>query len=191
MNLIAKLDRRDVVQAHVIYDAAKKKGPVPELDRWDWSSADQLDQALSAAGYKPGILAGYLSWQKVELELDDLSRCAVVNSISDELKGPRDLGGLLQRNLLINWTPRRVVGWMAQVEGGIPFSETEPFILRPSVQSELPAKWYLEDGSGRATALVSRSSRFGTGTTVAYGFLGDSPDPESTFMRRRFPTLIK
>ena len=56
-------------------------------------------------------------------------------------------------------------------------------ILRPSVKSEYPAKWYIEDGSGRALCLCRRMLRHAEPWRVAYGYLGVIPDEKSNFMR--------
>jgi hypothetical protein len=63
-------------------------------------------------------------------------------------------------------------------------------ILRPAVFSENPARWYLEDGSGRAAAIVANAGKYPTDQSVAFGYLGMRPDPRSRFMQTRFPSLL-
>jgi hypothetical protein len=58
-------------------------------------------------------------------------------------------------------------------------------IVRPSVRSEEPAKWYIEDGSGRALALLQRILRYGESGRTAWVYLGREPDERSTFIASR------
>ena len=69
------------------------------------------------------------------------------------------------------------------VVNGLTFDDTAPFLLRPALRSEWPASWYVEDGSGRAVALVANQDRFGS-QVVAIGYLGSKPDQKSEFMQR-------
>ncbi|MGA2547431.1 MAG: hypothetical protein ABSF43_12830 [Rectinemataceae bacterium] len=50
--------------------------------------------------------------------------------------------------------------------------------------------WYLEDGSGRATALVAHAKKFKTSDSVAVGFLGSIPDLKSSFMQKKYCELL-
>ncbi len=55
--------------------------------------------------------------------------------------------------------------------------------MRPVLKSEAPAKWYLEDGSGRALALLQRILRYGEAGRTAWAYLGHEPDERSAFFK--------
>ena len=68
------LNRREVVETYVRYDARKKGMAFPaDLDQWDWSTADAIDARLAALGFKSGIIAGYLQWDAIALSLRELA----------------------------------------------------------------------------------------------------------------------
>jgi hypothetical protein len=192
MKLMGQLDRRAVVEAYINYDSSKKSLAVPDTNAWDWTSADAIDTTLRDAGYKAGIAAGFTSWERVALMIDDLRECAVVSTISSEMGyRARDLGGLNDAGVLANWRPREPMpSWYGALAAGVPLTPNDPFLLRAAVRTEAPAKWYLEDGSGRATTIVANAERFDQERPVAYGFLGILADPSSSFMCSRFSELL-
>ncbi|HLW88420.1 MAG TPA: hypothetical protein VKR57_07980 [Terriglobales bacterium] len=49
--------------------------------------------------------------------------------------------------------------------------------------SERPAKWYLEDGSGRGLALLQRILRYSEFGRTAWAYIGHEPDERSTFIK--------
>ena len=192
MKMVGPVDRRTVIDEYIRYDSSKNDKPPPDTSNWDWSTADIIDSALMAAHYKHGIPAGFTEWVRVSLTIDDLRLCAVTASISNELGcRARDLGTLQADGSLVGWRPRSPApAWFSSLEIGTPLSAKEPFLLRPAVLSEAPAKWYLEDGSGRATMIVANADRFDAELPAAYGFLGTVADPSSTFMASRFRELL-
>lgn len=189
-SLDANVPRRNVVEAYVHYDATKKKNRLLDFAGCDWDDPNCLDSVLRRAKYKCGIIAGFSVWSYVEISLDDLRDCAVVAALSNKLKGPRDLRGLETKGCLHNWKPDIQTTYFERVEHGDTFGPGEPFILCPSVQSELPAKWYIEDGSGRATALVANAAKYVVKPVVGYGYLGIRADQTSTFMKQRYADLV-
>ena len=62
-------------------------------------------------------------------------------------------------------------------------------ILRSAVASKRPAKWYLEDGSGRALALLRRILTHQEPWRTAWAYLGVIPDERAGFIRTR-PELL-
>src|SRR5437870_1716569 len=99
--------RQFVIEEYVRYDARKKKGVVPpDMRAWDWSSADDLDRRLRAAGFKSGIIAGYTFWKCIELDCANLSNCAVYAGMFRGL--PRVLGQL-SLSQVEAWKPDRAV----------------------------------------------------------------------------------
>ncbi len=184
-SIYVNVPRRKVIEAYVRYDAAKKGIPLPDFAQWNWDDPDFLDNVLSQARFKPGMIVGFSEWNHVELTLDNLRNCAVVETIARETNGPRDLRGLETKGCLRDWKPKTNPSWFKRVQQGDVFAQCEPFILRRAVEDELPAKWYVEDGSGRATAIVANAAKYSGKPVVAYGFLGICPDRSSKFMNER------
>jgi hypothetical protein len=178
------VERRFVIEQYVRYDARKKGKTAPEdMDQWDWSSADDLDRHLKAADFKPRVLPGYISWEPIELNQAELAKCAIVNSIFPGL--PQVLGKLRNTVDFQEWHPGRKE-WFEHLEKGGQYPSEWPLILRPAVKSESPAKWYVEDGSGRALCFYRRLVRSADDASRAFGYLGIRPDPASTFMQTHF-----
>lgn len=189
MELIA---RRSVIEHYVRYDGRKKREPgtpMPDCSEWNWSSADDLDRRLEEAGFKKGIISGYVLWKPIELGLSELSRCAIVTMKC--FHGlPRVLGQLRGLKEFETWKPDRDVEWFDPLERGEDYPRDWPLILRPAVKCEAPATWNLEDGSGRGICFFRRLVHSSDYTRKAFGYLGVAPDKESTFMRHTFPTLL-
>lgn len=183
------ISRRSVIEQYIQYDARKKNIPVPpDMEEWDWSSADDLDRRLKDAHFKKGIIAGYTFWQLIELNRSDLAGCAVKIGIFPGL--PRALGKLVGLPDFEAWKPHRETEWFERLNRGGDCPKEWPLILRPAVRSEYPANWYVEDGSGRAVCFFSRLMRASNDSSRAYGYLGVTPDGKSTFMRDKFPELL-
>jgi hypothetical protein len=177
------ISSRAFVETYVIYDCSKTGRRVPEFATWDWSLADAIDQELQSAGMKHGVLAGYLLWDMVEVSLSDLRASAVFDRIFKDFP-ERKLGLIEQAGLLLGWKPDRDTVWYERIAMGQTLDETEPLIIRPALRSELTASWYIEDGSGRAIALIANHGLVGQPQTLAIGYLGRRPDKSSSFMQR-------
>jgi hypothetical protein len=179
--------RRVVIEAYLRYDTSKKNNnPMPPIDTWNWDDPNALDNELKRAKFKCGILAGFLEWCAVLLTIEDLRSCAVVISMSEGRH--RDLRSLELYGFLKN--PPEYKSWLAKILVGGVFEKDEPMILRPAVNSEYPAQWYLEDGSGRASAIVKNADTYQKNQIVAFAYLGTKPAPKSHFMKTRFPSLL-
>ncbi|MGO8718221.1 MAG: hypothetical protein ACLQMO_03250 [Acidobacteriaceae bacterium] len=186
------MTRREVIESYSRYDFHKKHPdlPLPDLKEWDWSSADAIDDQMCRSNLKMGVPAGYELWDEVLLSLDDLRQCAVHNVINEGLgTRMRMLGDLDARGLLEGWLPPAERAWHLDIATGKVPDEGGPLLLRPAVWGEFPAKWYVEDGSGQATAFVKYRSRFNPSAVLAKGFLGTMIDPRSKFMREHFQKL--
>lgn len=194
------VNRRDVIERYAKYDYQKKRGiqSQPDFDTWNWSSADAIDEELTRAGLKTGIPAGYLLWTAVQITIPDFRECAVVGGIfAGQMH--RQLGLIEQNGGLANWEEklfqhlgnRQAPSWFDYIKHGGVLADSAPFLLRPSVSSERPARWYVEDGSGRAVTFVANAKAFAPLETVATGFLGTVPDAGSTFMRTHFAELLR
>jgi hypothetical protein len=143
---------------------------------------------MSCAKLKTGVPAGYLLWHEVEVTISDLRGCAIVASI---FPGKARSLGLLEHNgELTGWKPNRQTSWFEKITKGQTLDEPAPLLLRPAVRTELPARLYVEDGSGRATAFLANQTLFGATQTIATGYFGIQPDKNSSFMREKFPELL-
>jgi hypothetical protein len=178
------ISRREVITFYVGYDCRKKqRAEVASLDSWPWDNPDGLDECLRSCGLKPGVLAAYHQWWLVQLDLIDLLDCAIVNSIFHG--HPQVLSQLIDRGLLETAMPRGTPEWWEPLSSGHDFPPEWALILRPAVASERPAKWYLEDGSGRALALLRRILTHQEPWRTAWGYLGVIPDEHAGFIRTR------
>jgi hypothetical protein len=130
--------------------------------------------------------------------IPDFRECAVVSGIfAGQMH--RQLGLIEQNGGLANWEEklfqhlgnRQGPSWFDYIKHGGILADSAPFLLRPSVSRERPARWYLEDGSGRAVTFVANAKAFAPLETVATGFLGTVPDASSTFMRTHFAELLR
>src|SRR5215469_2118938 len=163
--------RQTVIEMYATYDCTKKDRVPPDLESWDWSSADAIDAHLRGAGLKCGVLAAYLRWNKVGLTLDDLRDCAVVASIR-EFEGAlsRRLGNIERAGCLVHWKPDRDTEWWARIRNGQILSETEPLLsIRPcqhkAVRSEQgKGEVCLQSGTSSSVRRPDRISCFDSST---------------------------
>jgi hypothetical protein len=58
------------------------------------------------------------------------------------------------------------------------------------VRSEAPAKWYVEDGSGRAICYLRRLLNYSKEKGKAKAYIGEKIDQNSHFMRKHFNELL-
>ncbi len=182
------IERRTVIEAYAKYDCSKKNRPIPALATWDWSQADAIDREMCRAQLKIGVPAGYLLWDEVEVTMSDLRECAVDVRI---FPGQSRKLGLVGAGELLGWKRKCDKPWYEGIARGETLDVAAPMLLRPAVSGECPAHWYLEDGSGRATAFVANQQIFDPSRTLAIGYLGGKPDPNSSFMREKFPELLQ
>jgi hypothetical protein len=192
------IERRTVIEAYAKYDCPKKGRPIPDFSKWDWSQADVIDRAMESAGLKIGVPAGYLLWDKVEVTMSDLRECAVEIGIFSE-QVHRKLGLIEGDGRLVYWESKFVQYhkdrdrplWYDNIKKGDILDLTAPFMLRPAVNGESPARWYIEDGSGRVITFVANQSVFDRSQTLAIGYLGRELDPRSSFMQKHFPEPLR
>jgi hypothetical protein len=181
------LDRRTIIERYAAYDCWKNSRSLPTFATWDWSRADAIDQEMDPAGLKIGVPAGYLLWDEIEVTMSDLLECAIYDKI---FEGQSRKLGLIDAGELHDWTLRCNNSWYPGIARGEIFDETALMLFRPAVSGESPALFYIEDGSGRATAFVANKRIFDPSQTLAIGYLGRKPDLQSTFMREKFPELL-
>jgi hypothetical protein len=197
MNVVdPHVERRAVIEAYARYDRPKKGRRTPDFATWDWSGADVIDREMNRADLKEGVPAGYLEWKKVEVTMSDLRECAVEERIFSgqphrQLKLIELNGGLVDWELKLfqHLGNRPVPPWYATIKKGGILDETAPFLLRPAVKGECPARWYIEDGSGRAATFLANESIFDLSQTLAIGYLGHELDLRSSFMHRHYAEL--
>lgn len=177
--------REEVIRSYVEYDRRKKEEGYlpPDLDQWPWDSPIELDSKLRANNLKEGVLAAYRDWQFAEIDLSDILKCAIFNGI---FRGaPQALCQLVLIGHVASWVPDRKTDWFNSIRTGVPLNPDSPLIIRPSVRSETPAEWYLEDGSGRALALLQRILGHGEFNRTAWAYVGTEPDIRSSFITSR------
>lgn len=83
------------------------------------------------------------------------------------------------RGNLAKWVPIGHPEWWGPITNGAGLDATSALIARPALKSESPARWYLEDGSGRSIALLQRILWYGETerTTWAYQHTRCWPNP--------------
>jgi hypothetical protein len=161
------VSRRVVIEAYAKYDYQKKLDGegLPNFDTWNWSSADAIAEELGRVDLKTGIPAGYLSWNMVRITIADFRECAIVVGIFSG-QHHRQLGLIEQNGGLINWEEklfqhlgsRPLPSWYDHIKHGGVLNESALLLLRPAVSGERPARWYVEDGSGRAVLQTRKHS---------------------------------
>lgn len=177
--------REEVIRFYAAYDLRKKKGlPLPtDMDSWPWDDASGLDEKLRENQLKAGVLSAYRTWQLVRFGVEDLLNSAIVNHIFPG--APQALSELASSGKIEDWLPNEEREWWGPIRDGAEPSADWALIARPSVLSERPAKWYLEDGSGRGLALVQRILRFKELDRTAFVYLGSEADKRSSFIASR------
>ena len=119
--------------------------------------------------------------------MSDLRECAVFVCIFPRQSRKLGLVGAAE---LARWKAQPWNSWYERIIRGETFDETAPMLLRRAVRGESPARWYIEDGSGRAVAFVKNQHIFDPSRTLAVGYLGRKSDPHSSFMQEKFPELL-
>jgi hypothetical protein len=176
--------REEVIRFYVRYDWPQKKlkdVEPPGMERWPWDDPNGIDQKLRDNELKEGVLSAYRKWNLVEFSVADLLECAVVNQIFP--RKPQALGQLVLLGKLAEWLPTGAPKWWRLIGNGSELDVESALIVRPALKSEAPAKWYLEDGSGRALALLQRILRYGEAGRTAWVYLGHEPDGRSAFIK--------
>jgi len=176
------VSREGLIRFYVAYDWGKKKqGPPPDMDDWPWSDAHGLDQRLKSHGLKYGVPTAFLTWRLVRFGLMDLLQCAIVDQIFPT--ETRALGQIVLRGKLAEWIPSGTPAWWPLIGSGSELAKESALIMRPALPCETPAKWYVEDGSGRALALLQRMLRYGEIDRLAWAYVGLEPDEQSKFIQ--------
>ncbi len=182
MKLLRRCHREEVTRFCVEYDRRKKGQPaLSDLDSWAWHDARGLESKLREHDLKPDVLPAYTSWWFIELSVADLLECAIVNHIFPG--HPQQLSLLLLRGLVDSWQPDGTPEWHSPLQQGESFPPEWALLLRPSVKDERPAKWYVDDGSGRALSLLQRILRHSESWRVAFAYLGWLPDEKAAFIQ--------
>lgn len=177
----SRVTREEVIRFYVQYDSHKKGQPqIVDFSNWPWDDADLLDTRLGEMGLKPGAITAYRIWTLATLTIADLLECAIVNHIFPG--EPQAIGRLVLRGLLSQWMPKGASSWWRPISTGADVDARMALVLRPALRSEAPAKWYVEDGSGRALALVQRILHHSETTRTAFAYVGCIPEKRSPFI---------
>jgi hypothetical protein len=176
--------REEVIRFYATYDRRKKgQPPLSDIAEWPWDDPNGIDCKLADNGLKAGVLAAYRTWSLVEFNIADLLECAIVKDVFPGQ--PRTLCQLVLLGKLAEWFPIAAPEWWRLIGNGSELDVESALIVRPALKSEAPAKWYLEDGTGRAIALVQRILRYGEAGRTVWAYLGNEPDEQSAFIRSR------
>jgi len=176
-----EVTREEVIRFYAKYDWRKKpKGPHPDLDAWPWDDPGGLDRMLAESELKKGVLAAYRRWKLVEFGVSDILECAIFNGIFPG--EPQALCRLVLRGKVATWHPDRATEWWQPIGSGMNLDVHAALIVRPATKNEAPAKWYIEDGSGRALALLQRILQYGEIGRTAWAYLGYESDERSVFI---------
>jgi hypothetical protein len=172
-------DRREVMKHYLECD--RRRPQLPEfMSGSGIEDVNRVDRWLKRSRLKPGVISGFRQWAYAQLTFADLLQCSVVETVSRGVPGRR-LGDLLDMGFLDGWEPI----WpnprwheIIRTNGALPAADA--LIIRPAVPSE-SARYYVEDGSGRAAYLAAHRP---TAEVVAYAYLGFDPDPNSEWLSR-------
>jgi hypothetical protein len=183
-----RVTRRDVITFYVGYDRQKKGEPaIEDIETWSWDDPEGIDEQLKSNHLKPGVLSAYRMWQLIQVDLIDIMDCAIVNHI---FKGhPQTLGRLVGLGLIESWKPKDNPEWWKPLSSGYDIPQEWALILRPACANERPAKWYIEDGSGRTLALLQRMLIHQEPWHTAWAYIGAIPDEGSRFIQEH-PELL-
>lgn len=179
LKVLRVTDRREVVNHYL--DRERRSGRRVPLDwaRLRYDDANAMDTWLKGNRLKHGVISGFRQWAYAALAWQNLLDFAVVDRLSRGLS-VRSLGALLEIGFLNDWepiTPNPL--WHGPIRAGLPLTESDAIILRPALPAE-QARFYVEDGSGRATYLAAHPP---TADIVAFAYVGFDPDPVSRWLR--------
>ena len=179
LTILRFTDRYEVVN-HYLNRERRSGRHALDWSRLRYDDPNIIDGWLKRNRLKHGVISGFRQWAYAALEWQNLLDCAVVDRISRGVT-VRSLGALLQTGLLNDWepiTPNPL--WHTPIRAGLPLPESEAMIMRPALPAEL-ARFYVEDGSGRASYLTAHPPN---AEVVAYAYVGFDPDPTSRWLRQ-------
>lgn len=127
----------------------------------------------------------------LKLSFDDLGECAVVNHILNASISDRRLSSISEIEEFIKWRPNGNPVWYEIIKNYNydKWEEHNFFIIRQSVKLEKPAKYYIEDGSGRAMALYQKFKINNNCDLKIKCYLGKNAC-SSQFMKEKYPELL-
>jgi hypothetical protein len=180
LKVIRLTDRREVIRHYLERERQRKPRLASDVSTLNYDDANALDRWLKKHNLKEGVISGFRQWAWAVLEWDDLLDCAVVERLSRG-QSVRNLGALVEIGFLNGWeplTPNPV--WHSVIRAGRPLPTSQALIIRPALPSER-ARFYVEDGSGRAAYLAAHRPEE---EVVAYAYIGFDPDPASVWLAR-------
>lgn len=177
--ILDDIARLKIIELYVEQETAKGKRH-PNIEMSESNSADELEHKLLVADYKSESFVGFKKWLKIKLSHDELLACAPVNHIHNYATSERRLDKLLSLLQANSWVPKDPSRpWIESIDSTGTISEGIALVLRPALPTEGDARFYIEDGSGRATL----HARLGCRGDI-YSYLGYQPDPASDFIKR-------
>ena len=184
LNVLRVTDRHEVVNHYLDRERRSGRRVPADWSRLPYDDPNGMDGWLKGNRLKHGVISGFRQWAYAALAWQNLLECAVVDTLSRGVSA-RSLGALLELGFLEGWEPIRPNPlWHAPIRAGLPLAESEAIIMRPALPAE-QARFYVEDGSGRATYLAARRPN---ADIVAFAYVGFDPDPTSQWLRSALET---
>lgn len=180
MRILRLAQRSEVIGCYLAREGRRQQSVAADAEIFDFDDCNAMDRWLKRRRLKHGVITGFRRWVLVTLAWEDLLECAVVERISRG-SSERSLGALWSCGFLKDWEPITPnPHWHDLIVAGEPLPPSEALIMRPALPSE-GARFYVEDGSGRAAYLVAHRP---CTDVVAYGYIGFDPDPSSAWLGR-------
>ncbi len=179
MKIEGIVDRREIIE-HYLRLENRKGSPIPfPYPNLPWDDVNALDCWFDKHHYKTGVISGFRHWGVAILSYEDVLDCAIVSHI---FRAPSQrLGDLLRLGCLDTWKPGNPNRyWEQPVHKGESIPRQWGLIMRGALPRER-ARFYVEDGNGRATWFAAQR---GEASRTAYAFIGFDPDPASHWLRK-------
>ena len=171
-------DRREVIDHYLRHELNRNSRRRLDTSGLRYDDSNGLDRFLRRKRLKFGVKPGFRKWAFVSVAWDDLMDCAVVERLSSGQR-MRNLGALVSSGFLDDWEPVTAnPAWHTVIREGLPLPPSLALVLRPAIPSE-GARYYVEDGSGRAAYLAAHRPN---ASVVANAYLGFDPDPSSNWL---------
>ena len=184
MQLIRECSRQELINFYLNREKEKASNLEFNLGNLDWDDPNTIDAFLRRYGLKAGVISGFKKWDYAKLYRKDILECAIVNQIFPGKS--QKLSDLVNTQEFRDWKPDRDTSWYSELSSGnsTRYPEKWALILRLALPSENGARWYVEDGSGRAICFLKRLVRDSDDHGFAYAYIGKEPDSKSDWLRR-------
>lgn len=192
MEILREYSRQDLLEFYLSREREKGREDI-SLEGVDIDDPNVIDHHFASHGLKIGRIPGYRTWRYAKISKAELLQCAVYVGIFGN-QHPQVLSALLESGKLETWKPDRETTWfptLHNLPSHFVYPEKWALILTHPTNGEAVqcAKWYVEDGSGRAICFL-RSLHRNNRQDHAYAYIGEKMDPQSNFMQKKFSDLV-